>query len=228
MTLTPAILEQLRRENRPLYEALLSMQQEIDVLRSNLRLGDVKSILDDEGRSLDGLQVVPFLKVLPAAIVKALHWPDGTILRSGETQGCRVFHSANQATVTGVGLVVAFDSERFDTYAMHDVTTNNSRITFHRDGAYIVGCSIRFSADDAGVRDVVIRKNGSVVIARHNTPDIGAVVAAIHINIETCYEFKKDDYVEVVATQTSGANVIVIQAVAEEGPEFWAHAIGLR
>lgn len=227
MSVDVTLLDKLRKENRPLYDALLSMQQEIDVLRSNLRLGDVKSILDDDGRSLDGLQVVPFLKVLPAAIVKALHWPDGTILLSGETQGCRVTHSVAQATASGVQLFLAFDTERFDTYAMHDVTTNNTRITFHRDGVYVVGCSVRFSADDAGQRDVVIRKNGTTVIARHNTPDVGAVVAAIHINIETLYEFKKDDYVEVGVTQTSGA-AGTIAVVPEESPEFWAHAIGLR
>jgi hypothetical protein len=43
--------------------------------------------------------------------------------------GCRLFKSATQTVSSGATDVVSFNSEDYDTDALHDTVTNNSRIT---------------------------------------------------------------------------------------------------
>ncbi len=59
----------------------------------------------------------------------------------GYTEGARVYHSANQEIASGGSIVLAFDSERWDTDNIHDPITNNSRLTCRTAGKYLLtGC----------------------------------------------------------------------------------------
>lgn len=155
-----------------------------------------------------------FLKRVGATIVSSA----GSI--ATPVKGCRVFHNANQTLTTGVVTTLAFNSELFDSDVMHDVSTNNSRITFKTSGIYQVGGNVEYASNNVGIRDLRLVLNGTTIISfvRVDTPD--PANAAI-ININTTYEFAQNDYVELLVLQTSGGN-LDIGSTARYAAEFWA------
>lgn len=155
-------------------------------------------------------------------IIKSLRFladKNGLYLASSMTQCCRAWHSANQATVTAVPFVIAFDSEYFDTDDMHDLTVNNTRILFNTEGKYIVGANINWDVDNTGLREIRIKKNGTTYLAIENHTGGGA-----GSQIVTMASFVVGDYIEVEVLQASGAGRNVL-SVAEQSPIFWAHRL---
>src|SRR3972149_9216211 len=79
--------------------------------------------------------------------------------------GCRVTHSVAQAVGSGgFGAILSFDTERYDTAALHDAAVNNSRLTVPIDGRYSFGGCIEWSAATTGYRAITILLNGGTVI----------------------------------------------------------------
>lgn len=50
---------------------------------------------------------------------------------------CKITHSVAQSIADASATTVAFDSEVYDTDSMHDIVTNNSRITINTAGLYL-------------------------------------------------------------------------------------------
>ena len=77
--------------------------------------------------------------------------------------GARVYHNANQNIAHNTLTALALNSERWDTDAYHDVTTNNSRLTVPagQAGKYIIVGHVRFDNNSSGARQIVIRLNGA-------------------------------------------------------------------
>jgi hypothetical protein len=136
---------------------------------------------------------------------------------------CRAYHNAAQATTTAVALALALNSERFDNDTMHDTSSNNSRITFTTAGRYVVTGSIEFASNATGVRTCQIRLGGATVIAGVNDVDVAASLCVLPV--ATVYSFSAAEYVELVATQTSGGNLNV-NSSTNYSPEFSAHWLG--
>lgn len=129
----------------------------------------------------------------------------------------RVFHSANQSITTSAGTALAFDSERFDTDTIHDTVTNNSRLTCKTAGKYQVTGSISFASNVTGLRQVFIRLNGTTAIAIQTAP---AVSGSTHeLTVSTLWDFAVNDYVELMAFQSSGGNLNVT-VTSSYSPEF--------
>jgi hypothetical protein len=59
--------------------------------------------------------------------------------------GCHVYHNADQTITNATLTAINFNSERFDTDAFHDNSTNNTRLTIPsgKGGKYVAGASIR-------------------------------------------------------------------------------------
>jgi hypothetical protein len=132
---------------------------------------------------------------------------------------CRVYNDANFThNSTGNYLAITFNSERSDSYAMHDTSTNPSRITVPIAGWYYVGGHLRFTANATGIRQIAIRFGGSTYIAIHsdNNPD-GTYTSVL--SVSTVYYLTASDYVELVAFQNSGGNLDIV-ATANYSPEF--------
>lgn len=80
-------------------------------------------------------------------------------------KGALVHHSVNQSIATGSATALAFDTEDFDTDAIHDVVTNNSRLTVPSGVTKVVLRGGALFAADAGstLRSLQIRKNGAAI-----------------------------------------------------------------
>ena len=130
--------------------------------------------------------------------------------------GARVYHSAAQSTVTATPLTLAFDSETFDTDAIHDTVTNNSRLTCKTAGVYLITGHIRFEANTVGDRRVQIWLNGAAAIA---TQASVATAITCGLTVTAICNMAITDYVELTAYQTSGGNLNVLRS-ASDTPEF--------
>lgn len=130
-----------------------------------------------------------------------------------------VTHSAAQTMTTGSTTALAFDTERFDTNAIHDTVTNNSRLTAKTAGKYLVFASVSWVANATGTRGLSVRKNGSDFLASvlHAANDEAGTgteqVIALLTNLAV------NDYLEAMVVQTSGGNLDVAK-VADYSPEF--------
>jgi len=127
--------------------------------------------------------------------------------------------SVNHATPTAL----SFDSERFDQAAgaastMHDTVTNNSRLTALYAGIYLITGTIEWVANATGERSVFIRLNGSTDIAGQRGINNGAGGTVMQ-NPTTIYSLAVNNYVELIAYQTSGAPLNVGLS-ANRSPEF--------
>jgi hypothetical protein len=134
----------------------------------------------------------------------------------------RVTHSVSQSIPNATFTTLAFNSERYNNGAMHDVATNNSRLTAKVTGLYSIGAAIWFDTNVAGIREVRINLNGAtpIVIARAHVQPDGYAEAIL----TTEYRLAAGDYVQVLVFQSSGGALSVTSG-AEYSPLFWAHRI---
>lgn len=143
----------------------------------------------------------------------------------GYTQGARVYHDAAQATVSGTPLILALNSERFDTDTIHDPVTNNSRLTCKTAGIYMIGANIEFSTVAVSFQgSLYILLNGATIISEQVLRK-AAAAGVLQININCIYALAVNNYVEAVVLQDSGAGMN-INASGNYSPEFWMQRIG--
>ncbi len=139
----------------------------------------------------------------------------------------RVTHSTTQSATTGVPLVLAFNTERYDqaggsASTMHDTVTNNSRLTAVYAGIYSIAAHGEWTASIAGSSSAAaIRLNGATTIARQLTGSVDLR----SWSLETKYLLAVNDYVEVLVTQNSGSSATVAQA-GNYTPEFMMVRVG--
>lgn len=136
---------------------------------------------------------------------------------------CRVRNSANIShTSTGNYQALTFDSERVDVGPMHDTTTNTGRLTVPAGGGgfYAIGGQIEFASNATGRRGIQIRLNGTTIIAREESANLGANDHTC--TVATVYQLVAGDYVELMGLQASGGNLNML-ATSAYSPEFYAH-----
>jgi len=138
----------------------------------------------------------------------------------GVLPSCRVYHDANQSIPSVTDTVLAFNSERWDTDSMHDLVTNNSRITIKTAGKYAIFAHIEFAANDAGYRQMHFLLNGATYIAFNEQPTSGSGDPA-RLTLATLWDFAVDDFVQVRVRHNIGANLNVNSGSAYS-PEFAA------
>jgi len=151
--------------------------------------------------------------------------PTGATGASAADHSARVFNDANQSLADGTGTTLTFNQERYDTDAMHDTTSNTSRITITSGagaGKYLIGGCFEFAANATGIRLVLINLNGTTTIA--NITQNAASSFGTVICLTTAYSFSVDDYVELQVFQNSGGNLDVT-ASPNHSPEFWVQKL---
>lgn len=149
----------------------------------------------------------------------------GNIAFLANPPACRVYHNTTQAITNITETTLAFNSERFDTSAMHDTVTNNSRITMNTAGLYLVSLSFELaSAADYRYVMGVIRMNGNWNIALNSSMD-NAVAVSPRMTFSTVYKFAAADYVEgrvyFDRTGLAAANVLSNGAWSPELSAVW-------
>lgn len=130
----------------------------------------------------------------------------------------RVYHSTTQSVSTATLTAITFDSERYDSWAMHDTATNATRLTAPRAGVYHVGGSFEFTSSVSGRRIVFVQVNGTTRIVQDDRMAITTGVAQ-NVSTSTVWAFNTGDYAELYAYQDSGST-LTIDAAGAYSPEF--------
>lgn len=140
----------------------------------------------------------------------------------GYTEGARVYHDADQSIPGVTPTTLAFNSERYDTDAIHDPATNNSRLTCKTAGKYVISFSGKwgnFTADLLNYFKIVL--NGTTTIAQfYDRP--GRTVMR---TLSTTWDLAVDDYIELIVYQVDSI-AWDIQAFSSFTPEFMMQRIG--
>jgi hypothetical protein len=139
--------------------------------------------------------------------------------------GAHVYHSANQTISNTTDTYLAFNSERFDTDAFHDTSTNNSRLTIPTGlgGKYVISCNVR-APSASGLFQLTIKKNGTTSIAVATIPFVGGYTLFGALT-STVVSLSAGDYVQAQVYQETGGNLDVLTG-AEYSPEFSIYKVG--
>ena len=129
-------------------------------------------------------------------------------------------NAAFSHTSTGNALSVTLNSERFDNAALHDTSSNTSRMTIPSGGGgkYLCGGSVEFASNATGHRVLSMYVNATTYAATQTVPAVSGSVVTIAIC--TVWSFSAADYAEMQAFQNSGGNLNV-NATTSYSPEFW-------
>lgn len=139
------------------------------------------------------------------------------LVAAAANNACRVYNSTDIAIATASLGPLTFNSERFDTGALHSTSANTSHLTCVTAAKYYIFGSVEWAANSTGYRQLAIRLNGTTYIANVTTlPVTGAVT---QMTVGTVYALSASDYVELMVAQTSGGDLLV-KATGNYSPEF--------
>lgn len=139
--------------------------------------------------------------------------------------GCRVYNSAVISIVTsGSPQALTFNSQRYDTYGMHSTSVDTSRLTAKRNGIYSIFGNMEYQNNITGVRFALIRLDGTTFIASSSSVALTDIYATA-LNVSTHYYLNTNQYVELVAIQSSGGALNVLNN-GNRSPEFGMVYIG--
>jgi len=149
---------------------------------------------------------------IPAAIARdaevATAVSDHAALTTGVhafNKSCKVYNSAAQACANGVVVLLAFNSESWDTDTMHDTVTNNSRITCKTAGIYMISMYLDFVNNATGCRRILPKYNGTAWLDDLTLPTSPSVAfRASHVLFMV---LAVNDYIEFYAYQDSGVSL---------------------
>jgi hypothetical protein len=145
--------------------------------------------------------------------------------------GCRLYHSADQSIPNDSPTIVAFDSEQWDRGDLHSTVTNNSRITINQTGKWAIGGNVVYAANNNGRRMMLLQIDGTTYSAAQGSAPftsgggVGTVTSNYPISIADQIDLTSGQYVELVAYQTSGGSLNVLNH-GTTSPAFWAIYMG--
>lgn len=110
----------------------------------------------------------------------------------------RVYASADVDPTPSTWEAVPFDSENYDTDAMHSTVTNTSRLTVPTGGGglYLIGARVLVAAGGGGVyaHELRLQLDGTTVIAQVRGVDSGTIVTLLECT--TVYALSAGQYIE--------------------------------
>lgn len=160
----------------------------------------------DNGLYLEGTNAIGF----STAGVKALGIDATGFIDSPTQPRCVAYHNTTQSIPDSTTTVLSFNSEDLDVGTMHDLVTNNSRVTVPAsgDGLYLAIASVSYAAPVGNVMfQVSIKKNGTTELERLGIeqPATGGLLP--RFTISTLVALVATDYLEVTTFQNSGGAV---------------------
>lgn len=139
---------------------------------------------------------------------------------------CRVRRSTTQTIINNSLTRLDFDLENIDTHTMHDLVTNNGRITVPTGwaGDWLIGGIIFWATSTAGSRrHAEIMLNETVKLADTDTPATSSGWATQAVS--TVYSAIVGDYFTLHAFHDIGANLNVLND-GNAGTMLWAVFLG--
>lgn len=143
---------------------------------------------------------------------------------------CRIYNNANFPMSTGVTTPLTFNTERWDTDAMHDPAVNPGRITFKTAGLYLVTLGLEYTGRADWLNEYGgIRLNGAtppIVAASGGTITVATIPPLLAL--AGIYKFAVGQWIDAVAYGHNTASA-AFNIVGGNGAslEFGATWIGL-
>lgn len=134
---------------------------------------------------------------------------------------CLAYRSGAQSIPTGVTTAIAFDSETYDTDAMHDSSGAQTKLTFNKAGIYIITLNFRWLTNGVGERHGLLRINGATELGRDSKAGASITLDLGH-SVTHSDKYAAGEYAEALAYQSSGG-ALNIQGFAR----FTATFLGL-
>jgi len=125
--------------------------------------------------------------------------------------GARAYNSANISIPNATTTALTFNSESYDYDTIHSTSSNTGRLTAKKSGVYQITGGGAFAANATGGRQFAIRVNGSTYIGATFVPTVGGSYTT-NLDVSAMYKLNLNDYVELVAFQTSGGSLNVVYA----------------
>ncbi len=119
----------------------------------------------------------------------------------GKNAACAVFNASVQSIPDTTLTPLVFTAELFDTDAMFDVSTDNSKLICKTAGTYLIKGQVLFSPNVTGIRVLNLSQNGesisqmSIAATPSGTSDLEVV---------TIRKLVVNEYIQLRAKQTSG------------------------
>ena len=119
----------------------------------------------------------------------------------------RAYSNVNLSIPFNSATPLALNAERWDSHGMHDVTTNNTRLTCVQDGLYTLGGSASLE-NNAGQYDLIMRLNGVTNIGHKRLHSIGTMRTQ---TVGGDYVLAVGDYIEMLAYRNGAVvNILTI------------------
>jgi hypothetical protein len=135
----------------------------------------------------------------------------------------RASSSTLQSVPDSTNTIVSLNAEDYDTDGMHDLVTNNSRLTVKTPGTYLITAYFGFTTNTNGYRMLQLLKNGVLIpgAIQVGPGSLGAPNPHARMTISTTVKLVAGDYIELAVSQSSGAAI-----VASESPFVEATWLG--
>jgi len=141
--------------------------------------------------------------VADSAEITGLKWQAPS---SGSTfVGVKAYSSTSQSISNNTVTAVTFwDTEDFDTDAIHSTSSNPSRFTVPagKSGKWAIQSALLYQSGTAGERRVRIYKNGVFQMDSRVDPNTGGT----SVNVSNVYNLVATDYLEIYAYQNTGVS----------------------
>lgn len=136
-------------------------------------------------------------------------WSRGTNGTTIPAFQCSAYSSTAQTLSNATFTAITYDTEDYDTGAIHSVSSNTSRMTVPPGGAglweFLVG--LTFDANATGGRLVRFYKNGSALTYGQVSVPVNSGSFGTAVNSVIHASLVDGDYIEVFGYQTSGGNL---------------------
>lgn len=131
-----------------------------------------------------------------------------TAAKMGTPYTCSLYKTSDQIIGSAVPSIVSWNGEVFDTGALHDTVTNNSRVTIPANfaGYWQIRGELKMTGGTSGGRLIAIYKNGSQWrLSRPGSPTNSDVSPAVF----DILLLAAGDYIEILAYADGGTNVTI-------------------
>ena len=129
---------------------------------------------------------------------------------SGSDQSVHVSMSSGQSINNATDTILLFDTEQFDTNALHSTSSNTGRLTVPagEGGVYVIVAQLDWAGDADGFRQSNIKLNGVTVLSRWNR-NVNGDAGGFRYSQSSIETLSAGDYVEIEVHHTAGAALSV-------------------
>ena len=139
-------------------------------------------------------------------------------------ESCRACHLATQSIPDTTWTTLSLADEDWDTNNIHDLVTNNSRLTCKVAGKYVVWSWFQWETNSTGRRLGRILKNGTTTESQQEAT-ISTAATFGGIMISTIIVLAVNDYIELQAYQNIGGALSTYYTAGEIPTQFGMHRL---